>query len=249
MNNDLLGGLFLLGIWNRNKQIDKRLTALEEQQSIPQDLLNEREELIQECLDVIDKLQRAGMGNNRIDKARKFLERGNLLSRNDLQYVGGKYSVLEPYLKTISDEYSVASHDIRMKWGKGEITTEKARKILVELSDKYQILQQQPDKSSHTAFSIKDELQVESRETKTENVNDNKWILETIEKLEEAKIGDSSRLSAMKFAMEKNRPIYQSDRQYLRDRYKIWVEQNLDKSKSIESEDASKTIQKNDDLF
>lgn len=42
----------------------------------------------------------------------------------------------------------------------------------------------------------------------------------------------------MKFALDGNRPIYESDRRYLRDRLQIWSKQNLEKVKSIQSEDS-----------
>jgi|SRR6185312_8881662 len=45
------------------------------------------------------------------------------------------------------------------------------------------------------------------------------WTLNLIEKLEKAKIGDPPRLSAIKLALESGRSVFESDKQYLKQKY------------------------------
>lgn len=45
------------------------------------------------------------------------------------------------------------------------------------------------------------------------------WTLDLIEKLEKVGIGDPPRLSAIKSALESDRPVFESDKQYLKQKY------------------------------
>jgi len=52
------------------------------------------------------------------------------------------------------------------------------------------------------------------------------WTLDLIEKLKEAQIGDESRLEAMKNALDNGRLVYESDKKYLQEKFKLLQENN-----------------------
>jgi hypothetical protein len=69
------------------------------------------------------------------------------------------------------------------------------------------------------------------------------WTLDLIEKLQESGIGEPQRLSGIKFALENDRPIYDSDRQYLKDKYKILQQQKPNTTTQTESENIPENIE------
>lgn len=112
---------FLLGrtyIQNKDiKKLNERINELEQEQIIPRE---KRDEIINQYLSWITKLEKAGLGNKRIKKVKKILENNELPDIGDLDYIAGKYSVLSPYLTNISDEYKTAIHNVRISGEKAK---------------------------------------------------------------------------------------------------------------------------------
>ena len=80
-----------------------------------------------------------------------------------------------------------------------------------------------------------------------------RWTLELIERLLEAKIGEPSRLDAIKLALENKRQVYEVDKQYLKERFRelrekegqTFGDKSQDKSTDTSEDDYSIMILKN----
>ncbi len=183
--------------------------------------------------DIIPQLKEAKIGDTkRLDQIKNSLQKGEVISEHDRQYLKDKA------------DYLIQILDCKKKVSWTISTVKKMQEAEIEHSKRLDAIR---IKAEEGEFVSKEELnyinaRYEKLQKLMERQNKFEWTINAIKELQEHKMGDSAKLDTIKRLFEEEKPVEQNDVNYLKTQYEL-LQQNLKhKIKIQHSLDIIKTL-------
>jgi len=173
---------------------------------------------------LVQRLQEAKFGDlDRLDYIKKAIESGNTLYESDKQYLEEKSKQLQRIIDTQTKAELVMQafnklHESELR------DSQRLDAIKKELQQGKQVAENEVNFLNTKYEELQQEIDHQKRV---------QWTIGVIKRLQEAEIGDHTRLEVIKSALEEGRSVEQGEVSYLKEQYKLL--QQIDAIKKVQS--------------